>query len=160
MLFVVLAALLGASRVGGAGVTVALPKGWHSIPLMVPPPGTQVDEPVTRVVAASAPIDFGPGCNELDYRFPDTGVAIVVVEWIHLRFGPLPPRPRRFTAKTLPVRPAPALECVDGPGGGIEFSDHGRRLGAYVLLGRRAPLSLAAEARAVLNSLRVGRLRR
>jgi hypothetical protein len=153
------AALAGSHRVGQAGVTIALPRGWHSIPL-VRPPSTEKNDPVTRIVASSGPIVFGRGCGQLDYRFPANGVAIVVVEWVRRTFGPLPPRPRRFTAKTLPVRAPPALECFDGPGGGVEFSDHGRRFAVYILLGRRASPALADRARAVLITLRVAAARR
>ena len=145
---------LRAERIGAAGVSVALPEGWHAI--------RQSDyrsqnDPVTRIVASSGPIAFGRGCNDLDYRFPSTAVAIVVVEWVRLKQGRLPPRPRSFTAKNLPVRPPPALECFSGPGGGVQFSERGRRFAAYILLGKRAPSSLARSARVVLNTLRVRR---
>jgi hypothetical protein len=69
----------------------------------------------------------------------------------------LPRRPSHFTAANLPLHPAPAIECWDGPGGAVEFTDHGRRFGAYVMAGRRAPPALVARARAVLDTLRVTR---
>jgi hypothetical protein len=115
----------------------------------------QVGDPVTRVVAASARIEFGTGCNNVDYTFPRTAVAVVVLEWRRPTAGHFPPRPVHFTAQTLALRPPPAIECFDGPGGGVEFADHGRRLAAYLLLGRHAAPSLAARARVVLNTLRV-----
>ncbi len=145
-----------APHVGSAGVTVALPQGWHSIPQMVPPPGMRVGDPVTRIVVASAPIRFGKGCNVATYAFPSTAVAVVVVEWVEptpwARFAP---RPRRFTAPALPVMPPPAVECFAGAGGSAQFADHGRRFGAYVLLGTHAAPGLAGRARAVLDTLRV-----
>jgi hypothetical protein len=148
--------LAGAHRVGSAGVTVALPPGWHAFPSGVTRTGDHVTDPVTRVVVASAPISWGKGCNELDYRFAATGVAIVVVEWT----GRTPatrwqPRPARFTSHNLTITPPPALECWAGPGGGVQFADHGRRFAAFVLLGVRAPPAAAREARAVLDTLRV-----
>src|SRR5207244_575958 len=107
---------------------------------------------VTRIVASSGRIWFGKGCNDVDYSFPNTAVAVVVLEWVRLA-PQLAPRPARFTAKTLPVRPPPSIECFNGPGGGIDFTDHGRRFAAFLLLGRRASSRLAGSARAVLNTL-------
>jgi len=51
-----------APRVGRAGVTVALPKGWHA---WVPPgPYAPGADPLTRVVAVSAPFRFAAsGCQ-------------------------------------------------------------------------------------------------
>jgi len=81
----------------------------------------------------------------------------VIVEW-RGRANPganFAPRPRRFTAKTLPLQPPPAIECFNGPGGSVQFTDHGRTFGAYILLGLRAPARLADRARTVLETLRV-----
>jgi len=150
-----------ADRADSAGVTVALPKAWHSLPVPPPPPGVRVGDPRTRIVAASGPITVrASGCDIAAYAFPRTAVAVVVVEWV----GPTPAtrwprRPRRFTSRTLPVRPPPAIECWAGAGGSAEFADHGRRLAAYVLLGRRASRRLADRARAVLDTLRVAKRR-
>lgn len=141
-------------RIGVAGVSIALPPGWHAMPRSAHP---SQNDPVTRIVASSGPIWFGRGCNDLDYAFPRTAVAIVLVEWVRPTPGSFSPRPRRFTAGTLPVRQPPALECFNGPGGGIQFSARGRQFAAFVLLGRRAPASLAARARSVLNTLEVSR---
>ena len=69
--------------------------------------------------------------------------------------GSGPRRPRHFTAANLPIQKPPAIECFDGPGGSIQFAEHGRSFAAYVLLGRKAPARLAARARAVLDTLRV-----
>jgi hypothetical protein len=139
---------------GSAGVTVALPQGWHSITQVVLP---RVDDPVTRVVVASGPIGFSQkGCAT--YAFPSTAVAIVIVEWVKLgRADHWAPRPRHFTATTLAVRSPPAIECFAGAGGSAQFADHGRHFGAYVLLGTHAPTGLATRARAVLDTLRVKR---
>jgi hypothetical protein len=158
MLLAAFAATGGASlangRAGSAGVTIRLPRGWHAIPLALPP-GMHVDaEPVARIAAASGPISFG-GCGEFPYSFPETAVALVVLEWVRPTPGVFPHRPRRFTATALPVHRAPALECFDGPGGSVEFADHGRRFDAFLLLGRHASARLADRARAVLDTLRV-----
>jgi hypothetical protein len=143
------------TRVGQAGVTVVLPNGWHWIRLALPPWNTRND-PVTRIVVSSGSIDFGRGCNDLDYSFPSNAVALIVLEWISPALAPgLPPRPRRFTVSTLRVRAPPAVECFSGPGGSAEFRDHGRRFDAFILLGRHAPARLADRARAVLNTLKV-----
>jgi hypothetical protein len=151
--------LVGAAPVthaGSAGVTVALPQGWSSIPQMVPPKGMQVGDPVTRIVVASAPISFGKGCNIATYTFPSTAVALVVVEWVQLsKTARWPARPRRFTGATLPVQAPPAIECFAGAGGSVQFADHGRHFGAYLLLGRNASPTLADRARGVLDTLRV-----
>jgi len=91
--------------------------------------------------------------------FPRTGVAIVVVEWTvplgGMKIGSGPHRPRHLTAATLPVHPAPPIECFDGPGGSIEFAQHGRSFAAYLLLGPKAPARLAVRARRVVDTLRV-----
>jgi hypothetical protein len=143
-------------RVGGAGVTVALPHGWHSW-TPTGPPGPVVD-PLTRIVAISAPFRFAAsGCQIAGYSFPSNAVALVVVEW-RGRANPgahFAPRPRHFTARSLPLRAPPAIECFNGPGGSVQFVDHGRTFGAYILLGSHAPASLADRARAVLQTLRV-----
>ena len=144
-----------AERIGVAGVSIELPPGWHAMPLSAQP---SQSDPVTRIVASSGPVWFGRGCNDLDYAFPRTAVALVLVEWVRPTPGTrFAPRRRRFTATTLPIRPPPALECFNGPGGGVPFSTRGRRFAAYVLLGRQAPASLAARARVVLNTLEVRR---
>src|SRR5690242_7968534 len=87
-------------RVGQAGVTVRLPRGWSSIPLVLPGAHPSHD-PVTRIVAASGPIGFGQ-CGDIDYNFPATAVALVVVEWLRPTPGRFAPRPAHFTAHTLP----------------------------------------------------------
>jgi hypothetical protein len=143
-------------RVGTAGVMIALPNGWHS---WVPtgPPGAVVD-PLTRIVAISAPFHFAAsGCQIAGYSFPSNAVALVIVEWQGFANpgAHFAPRPPRFTAKTLPLQPPPAIECFNGAGGSVQFADHGRTFGAYILLGPRAPASLADQARAVLQTLHV-----
>jgi hypothetical protein len=144
-----------AAQVGSAGVTINLPTGWHAIPLALPP-GLHVDaNPVARIVAASRPVSFGNGCGVGAYSFSRTAVALVLMEWTRPTPGVFPHRPARFTPKTLPVRPPPSIECFNGPGGGVEFTDHGRRFEAFLLLGRDAPAGLADRARAVLDTLRV-----
>jgi hypothetical protein len=157
----VLAALLLAAaapppRIGSDGVTVAPPAGWHT---WRPLPGLKpnITDPVMRVVAISAPWRFAPrGCQVAAFAFPRDAVALVVVEWRDPRNAPgLRPRPRHFTSANLPLHPAPAIECWRGPGGAIEFTEHGRLFGAYLMAGPRAPRALIARARAVLDTLRV-----
>ena len=146
-----------ASHAGSAGVTVSLPQGWHSVAQSAAA-GVHRSDPVTRIVAASAPIRVGGrGCDVTAYVFPSTAVAIVVVEWTTRlsRSARWAPRPSRFTAATLPVQAPPAIECFAGAGGSVEFADHGRHFGAYLLLGTRAPRALADRARGVLDTLTV-----
>jgi hypothetical protein len=146
-------------RAGTAGVTVALPAGWHTTHAIQ----GSVTNPLTRIVASSGPIrpDLRSSCQVAAYAFPEKAVAIVVVEWTMplggMKIGVGPPRPRTFTSAGLPIHRAPAIECWGGPGGGIEFAEHGRSFAAYVLLGRKAPARLAARARTVLDTLRVAR---
>ncbi len=135
-------------------MTIALPAAWHAIPLALPPRG-QRNDPVTRIVVASSPIRFGRGCNDVDYSFAATAVAVVVLEWLQPTPGRFNTRPRRFTPNTLPIHPAPAIECFDGVGGSVQFSERGRRFAAFLLLGRLASPALARRARAALDTLEV-----
>jgi hypothetical protein len=151
------ASIAPAPRAGSGGVTVALPRGWHALPAAWLASDKYTD-PVTRVVVASAPIRWrDTGCQIASYAFPATAVAIVVVEWLRPAPGSRagPGRPRRFTAENLPLHAAPAAECFDGPAGAIQFTVRGRVFQASLLLGRRAPRSLAVRARTVLDTLRV-----
>ena len=146
-------------RVGSGGVTVALPPGWHA----TKPDQGRITQPLTRLVVSSGPIapQLTGTCHVQvsDYAFPATAVAIVVVEWTKpiggMKIGVGPHRPSHFTAANLPVRRAPTIECFAGGGGSAEWAERRHSFAAYVLLGRKAPLSLAAHARAVLDTLRV-----
>lgn len=146
--------LLAGGRTGSGGVTVAVPAGWHA--LKKPPASGHIVDPVTRLVVSSGPIWVSShGCLLGVYSFPRTAVEVIVVEWTSLyRNATWHAWPPRFTARNLPLRPAPALECFDGPAATAEFVDHGHHLGVYVLLGPDAPRSLVAQARAVLETLR------
>jgi hypothetical protein len=143
-------------RAGTGGVTVALPPGWHA----TTPVQGSVTNPLTRLAVASGPIRprLAGRCDAqvAGYAFPANAVAVVVVEWTEplggMKLGVGPKRPRHFA---FAVRPPPAIECWHGPGGGTEWSEHGRSFAAYVLLGRKAPRTLVARARAVLDTLRV-----
>ena len=143
-------------RVGSAGVTVALLPGWRS----TQPIQGAVTNPLTRLAVSSGPISASPtsSCQVAAYAFQKTAVGIVVVEWTKpiagTARGTEPPRPRHFTAKNLPLH-RPGIECWPGPGGGIEFSARHHTFAAYVMLGTKAPASLAAKAYAVLDTLRV-----
>lgn len=142
-------------RIGAGGVSVTVPDGWHAIRQAAEAPALGVSDPLTRIVVASGRITFGPGCNQLDYSFPATAVAVVVVEWIGpTRGASWPPRPARFTAANLPLRRG-MLECFAGRGGGLQFAQRGRRFAAYVLAGGRASAAAIGRARSVLDSLGV-----
>jgi hypothetical protein len=149
------------ARVGGAGVSLALPAGWHS---WVPSTAVQptVTDPLTRVVAVSAPFRFSPmGCQVAGYAFPANAVAVVVLEWVPMKGLPMPSfvpaRPSSFDSRALVLRPPPAIECFDGAAGSAEFKDHGRAFVAYLLAGRKASAATVARGRSVLDSLRVQR---
>ena len=138
-------------RVGIAGVTVALPVGWQAAR---PADGSVVD-PLTRVAVSSGPLRVRRvRCQIARYAPTPRGVSLVVVEW-ERSDGQRGARPPRFTWRSLPLQPAPALECHDGAAGSVHFEDRGRVIGAYVLLGKDAPPALAAQARRVLETLRV-----
>jgi hypothetical protein len=146
-------------RAGSAGVTVALPPGWHS----TKPVQGAVTNPLTRLAVASGPIRprLTGGCDAqvADYAIPRTAVAIVLVEWTKpiggMKIGVGQPRPRRFTTANLPIHRAPIIECWPGGGGSVEWAERGHTFAAYVLLGTRAPAHLADAARAVLDTLRI-----
>jgi hypothetical protein len=148
-----------AARSGSAGVSLEVPAGWHAVrqsSLAAAP----YSDPLTRVVVGSSTIVWrATGCQIASYSFSPRAVAIVVVEWRRAYAGVhYAPRPRRFTAATLPVeRGRPVFECFDGGGGSVQFADHGRHFMASLLVGRRAPDRLVVRARAVLNTLRVRR---
>jgi hypothetical protein len=111
---------------------------------------------------ASAPIAKSPsGCKFATFRFVPRAVGLVIMEWTHPTApdSQVPPRPRKFTEKTLPIHRAPAVECWAGPGGGIQFVDHGRQFAAFLLLGGDVSAKTVAQARAVLNTLVVKRTR-
>jgi hypothetical protein len=146
-------------RAGSAGVTVALPPGWHA----TKPVQGFVTNPLTRIAVSSGPI--GPrstgACDAqiADYRIRPEAVAIVVVEWTKriggMKIGDALRRPHGFTAGNLVIHRPPIIECWPGAGGSIEFSARGHTFAAYVLLGTKAPAQLAARARAVLDTLRI-----
>jgi hypothetical protein len=79
-----------------------------------------------------------------------------VLEW-KLADGALPPpRPAEFDRDTLPLRDG-ELECFRGDGGSVQFVEHGRVFGVYVLVGEHADDDLVADARAAPETLRVER---
>lgn len=138
-------------RVGRAGVTVELPSGWRTTPRR-----EAVAEPAVRIAVSSSafPTAF-PRCpgQIASYAPAPNDVSLVVVEWQRLQQND--PLPGRLAQQTLRLQPPPAIECFGGAGGAVFFSAHRRRLGAYVLLGRRAPRALADEALAVLQTVRI-----
>jgi hypothetical protein len=141
------------TRAGDAGVTVALPPGWHS----TAPDDGAIVEPVTRLVVASAPIrPTESKCQIPAYEFADDAVALVLVEWLNpMPTTVYPERPRHFTSRELSLLPPPAIECFAGSGGSVQFADRGRTFGAYVLAGPRATEEVVEEARQVLETLDV-----
>lgn len=122
-------------RVGTAGVSVAVPAGWHFFGAGVAPRSMPYADPLVRiVVASSGVVSFPRGCKAETFRFRRRAVGLMVVEWRHPLPGAVfPSRPHRFTAKNLPIRPR-AVECWPGPGGGIEFRSKRRDFAAYLLL--------------------------
>ena len=115
-------------------------------------------DPLVRIVVASTVIrPFPAGCKAEVFRFSRGGVGLMVVEWVHPQEPrSWPPRPRHFTARSLPIGPGRGVECWPGRGGAAFFRQHGRYFGAYVLLAPGVPVSRASQARAVLDSLAVG----
>jgi hypothetical protein len=143
---------VAAERTGEAGVTVKIPAGWHS---GAPADGNVVD-PLTRVVASSAPIRLRQvPCQIARYAPGPADVTLVVVEWKPSEAARPALRPARFTSETFEVHPPPAIECFGGPGGSVQFVDNGRVFGAYLLEGERASERLVEEALEVLNTLKV-----
>jgi len=140
-------------RVGSAGVTVALPPGWHSVRLL----GGL--DPKERLVVSSKALPLrGSPCQIAYYAPRRDAVSIVVVEWKPRPDVRLPPRPPRLTRSVLGLRRG-EIECFGGYGGGVQFREHGRNLGVYVMAGLRAPSALVRRAIAVLSTLRVARRR-
>lgn len=141
--------------VSSGGVSVTVPNGWSNLHLAPAPHGAKVNDPVTLLVVASSAINFGLGCNDIDYVIGPRGVAIVVLEW---RLGTpgatWAPRPRHFTSTNLPVKPG-SIECWTGPGASVQFAQAGRRFAAFVLARPGAKATTIASARRVLDSLRV-----
>lgn len=138
--------------VGSAGVTVKLPATWHSG--ATDRPNGNVVDPSARIVVGSAPIRRQSSqCYVASYAPPSDGVTIVVVEWSKTDAVP-GHRPQRFTRSVLPLIPD-GLDCLHGRGGTTQFVDQDRVFGAYIMLGRDATESLADQARAVLDTLRV-----
>jgi len=153
----VCASSASAGRVGQVGVSLALPAGWHSwVPSTAVKP--TIGDPLTRVVAVSAPFTFGAGGCQVDYTFPSTAVAVVILEWVPTKGlampSHLPARPSTFNSKTLALRPHSA-ECFSGPAGVMEFTDNGRSFSASIQAGAKATAATIARARTVLESLRV-----
>jgi hypothetical protein len=154
-LVLVLAAGLVASghRVGSAGVTVRLPPGWHSVKRL----GGL--DPKERLVVSSKALPLrGSPCQIAYYAPRRDAVSIVVVEWKPRPDVRLPPRPRRITRSVLGLRRG-EIECFGGYGGGVQFREHERNLGVYVMVGLRAPSPLVGRTLAVLSTLRVARRR-
>jgi hypothetical protein len=140
------------TRTGDVGVTVELPHGWHA---GKPADGNVID-PLTRVVASSAPVRLRQvPCQIARYAPSPTDVTLVVVEWKPSDEARPEPRPYSFTRDTLPLHPPPAIECFDGPGGSVQFVDHGRVFGIYLLVGSQAADGLVEQALSVLNTLQV-----
>jgi hypothetical protein len=141
------------TRIGKAGVTVALPRGWYA---GTPADGNVID-PLTRVVASSAPIRLSQvPCQIARYSPPAADVSLAVVEWEPSDYARPRPRPGRFTEEAFQPRPA-GIECFDGPGGTVQFAEHGRVFGAYLFVGARAPQRLIEQALDVLDRLEVER---
>lgn len=142
-------------------MTVGLPLGWQFFRPGVAPESMPYGDPLVRIVVASTRIHSFPlGCKAETFRFARGGVGLMIVEWVHPQAGVVwPRRPRQFSARALPVRSPPAVECWPGPGGAVQFAANGRHFAAYLLLDPHAPLATAAQARAVLDTLAVSKNR-
>lgn len=142
----------GAASVTAEGVRADLPAGWSSTRAYQPP---RITDPVVRLAASSTPVRIRPrGCHVGAYRIPETAAMLVVLEWRHRELQPRDPRhPAAVEQADLRLRPG-NVACFPGLGGSVEVADDGRVWGAYVMLGRRAPARLRAEALGVLRSLR------
>jgi hypothetical protein len=139
-------------RTGDARVTVELPPGWHA---GTPADGNVID-PLTRALASSAPVRLRTApCQIARYAPPPSDITLVVIEWEPSADARPGERPSSFTRETLSLSPPPVIECFDGPGGSVQFVEHGRVFGAYLLIGKQAPDGLVEEALAVLNTLQV-----
>jgi hypothetical protein len=153
----------GETRVGSAGVTVAVPPGWSS----APGPPTSVSDPVERIAVASAPAPINPERAKCETEasersLPPTAAMVIILEYTTDIGGPLgsyAPRPSRFGPHTPAAiggrTPAPAFECFDGPGWTFQFTDHERRFLVWVLLGPKAGANVEAQALTALDSLSV-----
>jgi hypothetical protein len=142
------------AQTGTAGVSVELEPGWHA---GAATDGNVVD-PLTRVVASSAPVrPREVPCQIERYAPPSTEVTLVIVEWQASGGARFEPRPERFAPEAVELYPPPAIECFEGAGGSVQFADHARLFGAYLLAGERAPQRLIDQAFGVLNSLTVDR---
>ena len=143
------------TEVGSAGVTIALPEGWHALAAN---DGNIID-PVTRIAATSGPLrEPMPGCETQITRYaPDPeGASLVIVEWKDPD-PTLPRRPPTFEGDALRLQQG-RLECFAPNGGSVQFSERGRVFGVYVMVGERGQRSLAEEARRALDTLQVAPL--
>jgi hypothetical protein len=140
------------TRIGTAGVSVELPPKWDATP---PADGNVVD-PVTRVVVSSGTIaPKQVPCQIARHSPSPMNVTLVIVEWKPTDEASPPLRPERFSPATVTLHEPPAIECFDGRGGSVQFVDHGRAFGAYLLVGNRASQRLVDKLLDVLNTLKV-----
>jgi hypothetical protein len=139
------------TRVGDAGVTLVLPLGWH----FDGKPGTPgVTDPLARIVVGSEPVQQHESqCQVADFAPSPTGIAIVVLEWEQTDGRP-GARPETFDSRVLPLRTG-SIECFDGLGGVVAFTENDRVLGVYVLAGDRTTGAGLQRAREALATLRV-----
>jgi hypothetical protein len=146
-----------------AGVSIDLPYGWTVVPRVTTP----VSDPLERLAISATPATIDPDqstcVTEASTRvFDDGGAMVLVMEYTSDLPPPVasyPPRPARF-GPDVPAPggsrvPAGGFECFDGSGGVFQFTDHGRRFLAWVLLGTRAGPGVEATALDALTSLTV-----
>jgi hypothetical protein len=132
-----------------------LPPGWRPAPVYQP---VRITDPLTRLAASSHPVRLTPSACQLGiYRVPRDGALVVLLEWRSAASGPTTPRPAPVRLTDLHLRPG-GIECQPARvrGGAVQFVDHGRRLGVYLMLGERAGARTLRKALAVMNSLRAG----
>jgi len=141
----------------GAGVSVAMPRGWH----LVRPPITSVVFPADRLLLTSYPTKGGGNCapDRAVRDLPPDGALVSLFEyrpqrgdpWQNLRRRDFPPRPAHFA---LRARDRSTFECWRVPSHLIRFRAADRPFQMHVALGAKAGAARRAELRRVLDSLR------
>lgn len=127
----------------GAGLSVAVPRGWR----VSNRPVTECGDPKQRFVAV-----IGRMRLHKALRIPRRAALVLVMEASSGRF---PARPPRFV---LPRRLGNLGRCCEiptGPGAELLFRDRGRRFYAFVFVGERAPATARRDVVRLLDSLRV-----
>jgi hypothetical protein len=139
----------------GAGVSVALPTGWHLTRAM----GTPLLDPVPRLSAATFPVRFSRHYCVCDtphvVGFPRDGAYLFVMEYPALGHGDLkdfPPHTSHFRIGVSAIKPG---DCA--PSDQRLFREGGRGYQIQIYLGPDAPDSARTQIAAILDSWQVTR---